>query len=135
MTDMGQAAQAKLTGMGQSMAQAGAAKGQALQGRLAGPGRAAMTDISNFQKANAPAAAPKPGGLNALAKTNGPETAPAYKPPMMSMGQTIADSNPFHGMVGSAVSSVKGLLQKAPQYGAGAAPSAAPVGSLQPAAA
>lgn len=107
MTNLGQRAEQKLTGMGQSMAGAGAARGA----RLAGPGQAALQDISSFQKANAgPAAANPTPALNKLDKMN---PAPAtYKPPMMSMGQQLADSNPFQGMGSSLMDSAKGAINK-----------------------
>jgi hypothetical protein len=86
MDSLGQRAQAGMTGLGQRLQAAGEARGQAIQGRLAGP--------------SAPAA---PAASSANVQS-GP-----YKPPMMSMGQQIAESNPFHGMGSSIASNVRNL--------------------------
>ncbi len=104
MTNMGQAAQTRLTSMGNSMANAGAAKGQALQSRLAGPRAAPLNPISKPVGAVAPAAAPAQAGnaLDALARLNGPEDGAAPR------------------LVGTAAPPASGVRPRAAQtYGAG----------------
>ena len=108
MTAWGQKAEQSLGGMGARLQQAGQAKGQAVQGRLAGPtGGQALKDIAMHQQANAP------GGSTA-----------GYKPPMLSAGQQLGASNPLEGMGASLMAGAKGLLQRAPQTAPAAAPQA-----------
>lgn len=113
MTAMGQGVQNKLTAMGNNMAAAGANKGQAIQGRLAGPGAAnPMKDIQTFQRANAGAAAPTGAdSRQALSKIDDIQNGGAPKVPMMGAGQLAGEYNPFHGMISSAVQGVRGMLQ------------------------
>lgn len=142
LTNMGQRAEQGLAGMGQRLQAAGQAKGQALSGVGQGPmkpasGGAALRDIAMHQQANAAPAAAAPGGLKALQKMQGTENAPKvapYKPPMMGAGELMADANPFHGMLSSAVQNVRGILQSPPGLAPPGTPArqAATFGTLVP---
>ena len=88
MDAFGQRAQAGMTALGGRLQQAGQAQGQAIQGRLAGPAKPAAPVASSANVESG-----------------------AYKPPMLSMGQQIAESNPLHGMGSSLVQNVRNLAQ------------------------
>jgi hypothetical protein len=116
MTALGQRAEQGMAGMGAKLQAAGQAKGQAIQGRLAGPNASsAMNDIAMHQQANPVATMPSPEQKQqALSNIAGNRESPGMKPAMLSAGWQLAASNPMHGLGSSLVSGVKGMLAPSP---------------------